>query len=88
MLKVSSIHVCGRCGKRGKPRDLVLEQDGETHFLAAFYGCDECIAETNNELDAVRPIFNAMIACSIHRALANDIMTYLLNRLPDRETKK
>jgi hypothetical protein len=73
---------CGRCGAEGSRREL--EYQGEK--VGDFGACDACVEKTEAELDAVRPVFDAMIAAGIDREIANDIMTFLLDRLhPKKE---
>ena len=48
-----------------------------------FFSCDECIERDDSFLALVRPIFATMRACGVPRDIANDTMTYLLERVTD-----
>ena len=74
---VTSIYRCGRCRADAPRVDLCL--NGEVLDLRV-YACSECIAKIEGELANVRPIFDAMIAAGIDRALANEAMTFILDR--------
>lgn len=67
--------ICGRCLR---PTASSLNGTGDIP------GCAECIALTNAELAAVRPIFDAMIAGGIQRPVANAVMTAYLDSLLPR----
>jgi hypothetical protein len=73
---VIPLHRCGRCKKLGNPCDITLV--GE--LVASIIVCDKCLSELTTDLLRVRPVFDSMIACGIDRDLANDTMTYLLER--------
>lgn len=75
--EVVPLHRCGRCGRPGHPVDV--EQEGE--WLFSIKACDDCLSKTESELEMVRPIFDAMIAAGVSRKLANEAMTYLLDRM-------
>ncbi len=63
----------------GAPCDRVeLALNGEP--IADLSGCDTCIDKIAGELAAVRPVFDAMLACGVSRELANDTMTFMLDR--------
>lgn len=67
--------VCGCAGRR-----RVLELKGD--FLT-FNACDICVATGEAFLARVRPIFDAMIACGVPRDVANETMSFMLDRVPD-----
>jgi len=70
------LHKCGRCGQAAIPFDLELR--GEQ--VASGWSCKECLQKTQNELESVKPVFEAMLSCGVTRDVANDVMTYLLER--------
>lgn len=77
MSNVSPLFKCGRCGGPSKPFDLTL--NGEPH--SSGFGCGACIDQTIDDLARVRPVFDAMLTVGVDRVLANDTMTFLLERL-------
>lgn len=46
--------------------------------------CDKCRTKTDAHLKRVRPIFQAMLAAKVPRKMADETMTFLLERLPER----
>jgi hypothetical protein len=64
-----------KCGAAAKRVELCLRDEP----LAQFNSCQACLDETNDTLDRVRPVFEAMIAAGIDRETANETMTYLLD---------
>lgn len=73
---VVQLHRCSRCGAAGKRTELA--KDGVT--VAEFSACDACIDAVTGTLARVRPVFDAMLAVGIDREVANDAMTFLLER--------
>lgn len=73
---------CGRCGGEGRKREL--EFGGSR--VGEFGACDACINEVGGELAAVRPVFDAMIAAGVDRDVANETMTFMLNRMNESES--
>ena len=84
MSNVVPIRRCGRCGALATERDLTLR--GET--VLALLSCDDCVARGVAELAHVRPIFDAMIAAGVPRDLANDAMTFVLEKWTPTATEK
>lgn len=77
---VVPLFACKRCGEPGKT--VGLQHAGTT--VAVLHACHGCIDQTAAELARVRPVFDAMLAAGVARDLANDVMTFLLERLyPD-----
>lgn len=76
MTVVVEMHRCEQCGKPARKVDLQL--CGE--HIAHFFGCAACGEQTQDELARVRPVFYAMIAAGVSRELANDTMTFLIDR--------
>lgn len=77
MSEIIHINTCRRCKKAlGKPTEIAYR--GEV--VAKVNCCDECFDRTNNELESVRPIFDTMLECGVSRELANETMTFLLER--------
>lgn len=79
MAEVISLHRCGRCGGPGHQVDVTHEDQ----FLFSLKACDACITKTEDELEQVAPIFDAMIKAGVERGLANEVMTYLLDRMEE-----
>lgn len=50
--------------------------------------CDKCRHKTAAHLARVKPIFEAMLAAKVPRKMADEIMTFLLERLPERGRKR
>lgn len=73
---VASLFPC-RCGATGRRRTLVYEGDD----VAVFDACDDCIAASDELLTRVRPVFLAMVAAGVDRDIANEAMSFLLNRM-------
>lgn len=67
---------CRRCGAPGTSR--VGVKGGEE--VMRFFGCDACVDEDSATLARVRPIFDAMLEAGIDRDLANDTMTFMLQK--------
>jgi hypothetical protein len=67
-----------KCGAPGTRRELTLNDIPVTSLSA----CDDCVAQVNATLDRIRPVFDAMIAAGIDRTLANETMTYMIDRMP------
>ena len=80
-MSVVPLHRC-ICGKPGLPRVISCETDEET-VKATFFSCDECMDKTEKFLAQMRPIFSAMIACGVPTDVANETMTFMLDKLPD-----
>ena len=77
MGEVRNIRVCRRCKKNlGHPVPL----DFRGNHVADLMACNECLEKTQSELESVRPVFDAMLACGVDEKLANDTMTFLLDR--------
>lgn len=74
MAEVTPLHPCQRCGRSARRRELVHE--GRTLF--EFLSCDACIEQTESELARVKPVFEAMLAAGVNRAVANYAMTCML----------
>lgn len=72
--EVVPLHRCYHCKASGKPRELYLQGQKVSGFVA----CDDCVARTDATLTKVRPIFDVMIAAGVPRETANDVMTFLL----------
>jgi len=75
---------CHQCGRLTLPRELQL--NGET--IASFYGCPSCVDKTIHTLARVKPIFQTMITQDIPRDIANDVMTYLLEKLDEKNNSE
>ena len=67
---------CKRCGAAGNPCTLEYKDEA----IAGFVACDSCVKECSNTMLRVRPIFDAMIAAGIPNDVANDTMTFLLEK--------
>lgn len=76
MSEVVPLLRCRRCGKAGSPCTLEHKDQAVAHFVA----CDECVEYCSSTMARVRPIFDAMIAAGIDRELANETMTFMLER--------
>jgi hypothetical protein len=77
MSNIVPIRRCARCKEElGEPVDLAFK--GEV--FATVNACAKCVAQTAAEMAKSRPIFDAMIAAGVPRELANDAMTWLLER--------
>lgn len=77
MGEVVQLHPC-ICGKPGTPR--VAECGAE---IAEFMSCDECIDTSLGFLGRMRPVFEAMRAVGVPGEIANETMSFLLDRIPD-----
>lgn len=73
---VVPLHRCV-CGAQGQLRTAACGAD-----TATFVACDECMKTSVNLLASVRPIFEMMLICGVPRDVANDTMTFMLERMP------
>lgn len=69
--------VCGCCGGPGVRR--TLRRKGRPDEVVV--SCDACADAISDTLRRVRPIFRAMLRAGISLEIANDTMTYLLDRM-------
>lgn len=76
MSNIVPIRKCRTCGKPATRRTLALNDVP----VVDFNSCDECVGETDAELARARPVFDAMIGAGVPRDVANDAMTFLLDR--------
>lgn len=76
MSNVVSIRRCGRCRGLGDKIDLALLEE----VVAQVVACEVCTDLTLLELNACQPIFEAMVEAGVPRDLANEAMTFLLDR--------
>lgn len=74
-MNVIPLFACKLCGAPGRPFDITLVEVKVDHSV----GCEECIQRSRDELTAVRPVFESMIAAGVPSDLANDLMTRLLD---------
>lgn len=73
---------CERCGKSHGTKIMEVTLKGnESDHIFEFKTCDACFKKTVGELDRVRPVFEAMQAANIPGEIANETMTFLLNKL-------
>lgn len=74
-MSVTPLRLCG-CGQPGAPFTIT---DGEKKWHG--YACDTCLEQTQATLAKHAPVFEAMLATGVPLEIADDTMTYLLNRL-------
>ena len=74
---VTPIFSC-KCGAAALPVDVEL--DGV--MVGTGRACNACLENAKRTLGRMRPIFDAMISVGVDNKLANDTMTFLLDRLP------
>jgi len=67
------------CGEAGLQRVMQYSDRAMTIFA-----CDKCVEATQSHLMKVVPVFSERIACGVPRDIANDTMTFMLNKM-DRE---
>lgn len=79
MNNIVPLHRCS-CGEVGRLRTITWESE-----TIMFFTCDKCVERDDTFLARVRPIFEAMRACGVPRDIANDAMTYLLERVTDAD---
>lgn len=65
---------CGNAATR-----VALVHDDEP--IATINACPACVARGVAFMANIRPVFDAMIAQGVDRAIANDTMTFLIARL-------
>lgn len=73
--QVVPLHRC-KCGQPA--RFMELEYQGE--IVGTGRACWDCAQKVVADLDKVKPVFEAMIAAGISRELANEAMTFILDR--------
>lgn len=78
---VTPLRLCV-CGEPGAPLTVSSVSDGETFHA---FICDACLAKAQARLASVRPVFDAMLACAVPREIADETMTFLLDRLDEDE---
>lgn len=74
--RVTPLLPCPGCGAVSNPVDL--EYQGSV--VATIRSCPECLEAAKQLLDSVRPVFDAMITAGVSKELANETMTFLLDR--------
>lgn len=79
--EVQNLFTCSACGKVAKPRQLVFAED-ERHMVS-LTACDECLARSEKFLAKVRPVFDQMIKIGVPNAIANEVMSKLLELVTD-----
>lgn len=79
-MSVVALFRCRRCGDPGHRTELQFR--GQT--LDTFVACDACIDGCKEVLERVRPAFEALSAIGVDRDTANEVMTFLLERWPER----
>lgn len=79
MARVQALRPCG-CGKPSTRREIEFE--GEVIGVMV---CDECCLSccslSGALLDKVRPVFEAMLAADVPKGVADETMTFLLDRI-------
>lgn len=75
-MSVVPLHKCV-CGAAGSPRTMIWKDE-----TIKFFSCDRCVETADIFLDRMRPVFETMRACGVPGEIANDAMTYLLDKLP------
>lgn len=80
MSNVIHFHRC-LCGQPGKLR--VVGLDDNSVDSVNFIACDDCLSTSQTFLDRMRPVFAAMRAVGVPREIANETMTFLLDKIPD-----
>lgn len=76
---VRHLYRCGGCGRPGRP--VELEADGLP--VGKFVACSDCLERAHEHMGRVRAVFLAMLDAGVERELADETMTFLLERMPD-----
>lgn len=85
-INVVPLRTC-KCGQPGTLRIVHWESDTESRTVE-LVACDECWNKSEDFLARVRPVFDAMIARGVPRAIANETMTFMLESMDDSARAK
>lgn len=72
-MTIHALFTCGRCGGPGRPVDLELNDVKQD----TIHACSKCLAECEEELAEMRPVFDALIKAGVPRVAANAMMVTL-----------
>jgi hypothetical protein len=83
-MNVVALRRCRGCGKAAAPVELEVVGYADQPKIVKIVACAACKASTLAVLECVRPVLSAMLKAGIERAVANDVMGYLLDRMHDK----
>lgn len=69
-----------RCGAPGALVDVAHDGQYGPHIYTII-ACEACLDTSMEQLSKVRPVFNAMIAADVPQPIANEVMSFLLEKL-------